>query len=42
MDTALTVKFPVVAHNLEGYIQAVNGYPLLSAEQERSLALRWQ
>ncbi len=42
MDTALTMKFPVVAHNLEGYIQAVNGYPLLSAEQERNLALRWK
>ena len=42
MDTALSMKFPVVAHNLEGYIQAVNGYPLLSAEQERSLALRWK
>jgi RNA polymerase sigma-32 factor len=42
MTTALTLNFPVSAHSLENYIQAVNSYPLLSAEEEQELAHRWK
>jgi RNA polymerase sigma-32 factor len=42
MTTALTLNFPVSAHSLESYIQSVNQYPLLSAEEEQELAHRWK
>jgi RNA polymerase sigma-32 factor len=42
MNTALSLNFPVAAHSLESYIQAVNRYPLLSAEEEHELARRWR
>jgi len=40
--TAATLNFPVpnVLGSLENYIQAVNRFPLLSAEQEHELAVR--
>ena len=42
--TAATLDFPVpsVLGSLENYIQAVNRFPLLSAEQEHDLALRFR
>jgi RNA polymerase sigma-32 factor len=42
--TAATLDFPVpnVLGSLENYIQAVNRFPLLSAEQEHELALRFR
>ncbi len=42
MDTALSLNFPVAAQSLESYIQAVNRYPLLSAEEEYELGRRWK
>jgi RNA polymerase sigma-32 factor len=42
MSTDLNLHFPVAAQSLESYIQVVNRYPLLSAEEERELALRWK
>ena len=40
MSTAL---MPVVsAHSLDAYIQSVNRYPLLTLEEEQSLARRWR
>jgi RNA polymerase sigma-32 factor len=42
MNNALALNFPVSAHSLESYIQAVNQYPLLSAEEEQELAHRWK
>jgi len=42
MTTALTLNFPVAAQSLESYIQIVNRYPLLSAEEEHELAHRWK
>jgi RNA polymerase sigma-32 factor len=42
MTTDFSLNFPVAAHSLESYIQVVNRYPLLSAEEERELALRWK
>lgn len=42
--TAQTLNFPVpnVLGSLENYIQAVNRFPLLSAEQEHDLAVRFR
>lgn len=42
--TAATLNFPVpnLLGSLENYIQAVNRFPLLSAEQEHELALRFR
>lgn len=43
MNTALVIKsmnLPVPIDSVDSYIQAVNGIPLLSAEEERALALR--
>jgi RNA polymerase sigma-32 factor len=42
--TAATLDFPVpnVLGSLENYIQAVNRFPLLSAEQEHELAVRFR
>jgi RNA polymerase sigma-32 factor len=42
MTTDLTINFPVAAQSLESYIQAVNRYPLLSAEEEQQLGHRWK
>jgi RNA polymerase sigma-32 factor len=45
MSTALIPKAlnrPVAVDSLDGYVQAVNGIPLLTAEEERELALRLQ
>ena len=42
MNTALSLNFPVAAQSLESYIQAVNRYPLLSAEEEHELGCRWK
>ena len=45
MTTAtLSGSFPVPmpAGSLEAYIQTVNRFPILSAEEERSLALRYR
>lgn len=45
MSTALplcTSKLPVVVDGLDAYIQKVNSVPLLTAEEEKSLALRYR
>lgn len=45
MSTALplcTAKLPVVVDGLDAYIQKVNSVPLLTAEEEKSLALRYR
>jgi RNA polymerase sigma-32 factor len=42
MTTDLTINFPVAAQSLENYIQTVNRYPLLSAEEEQQLGHRWK
>jgi RNA polymerase sigma-32 factor len=40
MTYALTLPVPAAAHSLDAYIQTANGYPMLSAEEEGSLARR--
>ncbi|HEY2818308.1 MAG TPA: RNA polymerase sigma factor RpoH [Casimicrobiaceae bacterium] len=40
--TALTFPTPVSLGSLDHYIQAVNRFPLLTAEQETALGRRWQ
>ena len=40
MSLPMTLPVPVSAGSIQGYIQAVNRMPLLSAETERALALR--
>ena len=40
--TALTFPTPVSLGSLDHYIQAVNRFPLLTAEQETALARRWK
>ena len=43
MNTALTtqsMRLPALVDSVDSYIQAVNAIPMLSAEQERELALR--
>src|SRR5262245_66117911 len=40
MPLAVSVPVPMPTGSLEAYIQAVNRVPLLSAEEERALALR--
>ena len=42
MNTTLSLNFPVAAQSLDSYLQAVNRYPLLSAEEEHELARRWK
>ena len=37
---SLPIRLPVSAGSIEAYIQAVNRFPMLSADGERSLALR--
>jgi RNA polymerase sigma-32 factor len=42
MPLPASVLVPMPAGSLEAYIQTVNRFPLLTAEEERALALRWQ
>ena len=38
----MALPLPMAAGSLEAYIQSVNRFPLLSAEQERDYARRYQ
>jgi RNA polymerase sigma-32 factor len=38
----MTMAMPMPTGSLEAYIQTVNRFPMLTAEQERGLALRWR
>src|SRR5690349_4975696 len=38
----VSVPVPMPTGSLEAYIQTVNRFPLLTAQEERELALRWQ
>jgi RNA polymerase sigma-32 factor len=40
--STVTVRLPSPTENLQGYLQAVNAFPLLGAEEERDLARRYQ
>jgi RNA polymerase sigma-32 factor len=42
MQAALPMQMPMPTGSLESYIQTVSRFPMLSAEEERSLALRWR
>src|SRR5687767_15929952 len=42
MTFAGSVPVPMPAGSLEAYIQTVNRFPMLSAEEERALAVRWK
>jgi len=42
MNTAMTFPVPSAVGSLEGYIQAVNRFPVLSQEQELALATRFK
>ena len=42
MPLPASVPMPMPTGSLEAYIQTVNRIPLLSAEQERALAVRWR
>ena len=42
MSLPSPVAIPMPTGSLEAYIQTVNRFPLLSAEEERALALRWR
>jgi RNA polymerase sigma-32 factor len=42
MTFAGAVPVPMPAGSLEAYIQTVNRFPILSAEDERALAVRWR
>ncbi|MGH8724505.1 MAG: RNA polymerase factor sigma-32, partial [Burkholderiales bacterium] len=42
MPLPRSVLVPMPTGSLEAYIQTVNRFPLLSAEEERALALRWR
>jgi RNA polymerase sigma-32 factor len=42
MPLPASVLMPMPAGSLEAYVQTVNRIPLLSAEQERALAVRWR
>src|SRR3712207_1397428 len=39
---ALPVSVPMATGSIEAYIQTVNRFPILTAEEERALALRWR
>jgi RNA polymerase sigma-32 factor len=41
-STALTFPTPASLGSLDQYIQAVNRFPILEAEQERELAVQWR
>ena len=38
----VSVPVPMPTGSLEAYIQTVNRFPILSADEERSLAQRWR
>ena len=40
--SALQAAMPMPTGSLEAYVQTVNRFPILSAEEERRLALRWR
>jgi RNA polymerase sigma-32 factor len=42
MALPVTVPMPMATGSLEAYIQTVNRFPILTAEQERALALRFR
>ena len=42
MPLPASVLMPMPAGSLEAYVQTVNRIPILSAEQERALAVRWR
>ena len=42
MATTLATRLPMPGADLQGYLQAVNAFPLLSAEEERALARRYR
>ena len=42
MPVPVSVPVPLATGSLEGYIQTVNRFPILSAEEERALAHRYQ
>ena len=42
MSTTLAKRLPMPGADLQGYLQAVNAFPLLSAEEERTLAARYR
>jgi len=42
MSLPSPVAIPMPTGSLEAYVQTVNRFPLLSAEEERALALRWR
>ena len=42
MATTLAKRLPMPGADLQGYLQAVNTFPLLTAEEERSLAERYR
>jgi RNA polymerase sigma-32 factor len=42
MPLPASVLVPMPAGSLEAYIQTVNRFPMLSAEEERALAVRWR
>lgn len=44
MNTSLTlsgINLPVLSNSVDAYVQRINQIPVLSAEEERELALRW-
>ena len=42
MTTTLARRLPMPGADLQGYLQAVNAFPLLTAEEERALAERYR
>jgi len=42
MATTLAKRLPMPGADLQGYLQAVNAFPLLTAEEEKSLAERYR
>jgi len=42
MALPVSVPMPMATGSLEAYIQTVNRFPMLTAEQERELALRFR
>lgn len=42
MTTEMYALAPISSDNLDGYLQKVNGYPMLSVDEERDLAMRLQ
>src|SRR5881394_2385439 len=42
LPLATAMPVPMPTGSLDAYIQTVNSFPLLSAEEERDLALRWR